>query len=75
MFSIGDNSISSYKFNGSGNDFMENLYGHEILIWYCRLQGKIDNILIFWLYVKLIIVCNIKPKLFSLFFVIFGSCG
>jgi hypothetical protein len=54
---------------------MENLYGHEILIWYCRLQGKIDNILIFWLYVKLIIVCNIKPKLFSLFFVIFGSCG
>jgi len=47
MFSIGDNSISSYKVNGNGNDFVENLYGHEILIWYCRLQGKTDNILKF----------------------------
>jgi hypothetical protein len=75
MFSIGDNSISSYKVHGSGNDFVENLYGHEILIWYCRLQWKIDNILIFWLYVKLIVVWNMKPKLFSLFFVIFGSCS
>ncbi len=75
MFSIGDNSISSYKVNGNGNNFVENLYGHEILIWYCRLQGKTDNILKFWLYVKLIIVCNMKPKLFSLFFVIFGSCS
>jgi hypothetical protein len=47
MFSIGDDSISSYKINGSGNDFVEKLYGHEILIWYCKLQRKIDNILIF----------------------------
>jgi hypothetical protein len=47
MFSIGDNSISSYKVNGSGNVFVKNLYGHEILIWCCRLQGEINNILIF----------------------------
>jgi hypothetical protein len=30
MFSIGDNSISSYKVNGSGIFFVGNLYGNEI---------------------------------------------
>jgi len=32
MFSIGEDWISCYRINGSGNDFMENLYAHGIII-------------------------------------------
>jgi hypothetical protein len=55
----------------------KNLYGpDEMLFWYHRLQGTNDNILVFWLYVNLIDICNMKPKLFlSLLFVLFGSCS
>jgi hypothetical protein len=53
--------------NGSGNDFMENLYDHGILFWYCRNQGTNEYILIFqphmlvWL--SLVVQSSVEPKL------------
>ncbi len=36
------------KTNGSENDFMQNIYGpNEVLFWCRRLQGTNDNILVF----------------------------
>jgi hypothetical protein len=39
MFSIGEDWVSHFKINGSGNGFMENLYDHEFLFIYCMIQG------------------------------------
>jgi len=65
MFSIGENWISFLKINESENNFMEKLYHHGILIWYYKIQGSNENILIFWPYVyffSLVMWSNMKPK-------------
>lgn len=46
--------------NGGINNFMENLYDHWILFWYCRFIKTNENISIFQPYVRLIVTNNVE---------------
>ncbi len=46
--------------NGGIYDFMENLYDHWILFWYCRFIKTNENISIFQRYVRLIVANNVE---------------
>jgi hypothetical protein len=38
--------------NGSENYSIQNQYNHGILFWHCKIEGRNENISIFWVYVN-----------------------